>query len=189
MKILAGLGNPGLKYELTRHNAGFIILDNFAEKHGFSLKKVKFKSVYEKVRFNGEDLILLKPQTYMNKSGEAIREAADFFKVDNKDIIVIYDDIDLDLGRLRVKAFGSSGHHNGMRSIINHLGGQDFPRIRIGISKPPPRMDLADYVLGKFTDQELRVFNKLIDHGVGACEVLITDGPDKAMNIYNGMEV
>ena len=144
MFLIAGLGNPGKEYENTRHNAGFMVLDALADKLGADISEKKHKALCGKAVIGGQKLILLKPQTYMNSSGESIRAAADYYKVDPEDILVVYDDISLAPGQLRIRAEGSAGGHNGIKSIIAHLGTQEFPRVRVGVGEKPPRMDLAD---------------------------------------------
>lgn len=189
MKLVVGLGNPGSKYEDTKHNAGFKVVDLLAKKHGFKIKKIKFKSLYEKASIGSEQVIFLKPQTYMNNSGIAVREAADFFKIKPEDIIVIYDDVDIAFGTIRIKKFGSSGSHNGMKSIIYHLTNDRFPRVRVSIGKKPDYMDLANYVLSTFTDSESKIFEKEIEVAADAVEAMLEFGVDEAMNRYNGMEL
>ena len=149
MYIIAGLGNPGKKYENTRHNIGFITLDYLAERHDIQINKIKHKALVGEGRISGQKVLLVKPQTYMNLSGESLREVMDYYKVDIEDLIVIYDDIDLPAGTVRIRKKGSAGTHNGMRSIVQHLG-QDFPRIRMGIGNER-KGDLADFVLGGFS--------------------------------------
>ncbi len=189
MKLVVGLGNPGSKYEDTKHNAGFRVIDLLAKRHGFKIKKIKFKSLYEKTSIGSEQVVFLKPQTYMNNSGIAVREASDFFKIKPEDIIVIYDDIDISFGTIRVKKFGSSGSHNGMKSIIYHLTNDRFPRVRVSIGKKPDYMDLANYVLSTFTDSESKIFEKEIEVAADAVETMLEFGVDEAMNRYNGMEI
>ncbi|MBQ2250106.1 MAG: aminoacyl-tRNA hydrolase, partial [Lachnospiraceae bacterium] len=145
MFLIAGLGNPGKEYETTRHNAGFMVIDALADKLGADVSEKKHKGLCGKAVIGGQKCILLKPQTYMNSSGESIRAAADYFKIAPEDIIIIYDDISLAPGQLRVRAKGSAGGHNGIKSIIAHLGTQEFPRVRVGVGEKPSRMDLADY--------------------------------------------
>ena len=154
MYIIAGLGNPTREYEKTRHNVGFDTIDVLADKLNTSVDEKKFKGLYGKGIIAGEKVILLKPQTFMNLSGESVREAADFYKVDPEHIIVIYDDISLDVGQLRIRKKGSAGGHNGIKNIIAHLGTQEFPRIKVGVGDKPPRMDLADYVLSRFSKED-----------------------------------
>ena len=154
MYIIAGLGNPTREYEKTRHNVGFDTIDVLADKLNTSVDEKKFKGLYGRGIIAGEKVILLKPQTFMNLSGESVREAADFYKVDPEHIIVIYDDISLDVGQLRIRKKGSAGGHNGIKNIIAHLGTQEFPRIKVGVGDKPPRMDLADYVLSRFSKED-----------------------------------
>ena len=154
MYIIAGLENPTREYEKTRHNVGFDTIDVLADKLNTSVDEKKFKGLYGRGIIAGEKVILLKPQTFMNLSGESVREAADFYKVDPEHIIVIYDDISLDVGQLRIRKKGSAGGHNGIKNIIAHLGTQEFPRIKVGVGDKPPRMDLADYVLSRFSKED-----------------------------------
>ncbi|MDO5717471.1 MAG: aminoacyl-tRNA hydrolase [Tissierellia bacterium] len=188
MKIIVGLGNPGLKYEATRHNAGFMVIDLLAKKLGIKVKKIKWKSLYEKVNLRGESIILLKPQTFMNNSGIAVKEIVDYFGVDIEDLIVIYDDIDIPFGTIRIKKSGSSGSHNGMKSIIYHLNDDSFPRIRLSIGKKPDYFDLADYVLSGFSKKEAEVFDREVSAAASAVERILSEGLDAAMNEFNGMD-
>lgn len=185
MYIIVGLGNPGRKYERTRHNVGFVAVDLLADKFGIPMTKLKFKSLVGEGTIAGEKVVLIKPQTFMNLSGEAVREALQFYKVDHHKLLVIYDDIDLEVGRLRIRKQGSSGTHNGMRNIIYQLGYDDFPRFRIGVSKPDSQQDLASFVLSKFRDGEIKPVATAIDQAVLAVETTIQDGIDQAMNRYN----
>ncbi|MBQ9942270.1 MAG: aminoacyl-tRNA hydrolase [Christensenellaceae bacterium] len=189
MILIAGLGNPGLKYRNTRHNAGFAAIDALADSLGVRFSKKRFQGVVAEARIGQKKVLLLKPHTYMNLSGKAIREAMDFYKVDPKDLIVIYDDIDLDIGRLRIKASGSAGSHNGMRSIIKEIGSTDFPRVRVGIGKPPAYMDLADFVLQKLTRQRKDSFLKCADAAAKAVQALVKSGVAQAQQDFNGLEV
>lgn len=153
--IVAGLGNPGAKYTFTRHNAGFLAVDYISQKHGFECKKYKFKSLTGEAVINGVRVLFMKPETYMNNSGVAIREAADFYKVPAENILVISDDVSLPAGKVRIRAKGSDGGQKGLRSTIEHLGTDAFPRIKIGVGeKPSPEWDLADWVLGTFSDED-----------------------------------
>ena len=185
MFLIAGLGNPGKEYETTRHNAGFMVIDALADKLGADVSEKKHKGLCGKAVIGGQKCILLKPQTYMNSSGESIRAAADYFKIAPEDIIIIYDDISLAPGQLRVRAKGSAGGHNGIKSIIAHLGTQEFPRVRVGVGEKPSRMDLADYVLGHFSKEERSIMDESAGRAAEALEVMITEGPDKAMNLFN----
>lgn len=185
MYLIAGLGNPGKQYENTRHNAGFMALDALADQLGTSIEGKKHKALCGKGLIGGEKVILLKPQTFMNLSGESIRAAADFYKVDPDHIIVIYDDISLEPGQLRIRKKGSAGGHNGIKSIIAHLGTQEFPRIKVGVGAKPDRMDLADYVLGHFSQIESRVMDDAAKEAAQAAQAMILDGIEAAMNRYN----
>lgn len=180
--IIAGLGNPGKEYELSRHNAGFLCIDILANRENFKTDRLKFKSVYADTMINGHRCLVMRPQTYMNNSGEAIKEASTFYKIPPEKCIVIFDDIDIGLGALRVKRKGSAGTHNGVKSIIQHLGSDNFPRIKIGVgNKPHPDYDLKDFVLGTFSKQEQNILKETMEK---ACDAicLITDGNiDKAM--------
>lgn len=183
MYIIAGLGNPGKKYENTRHNIGFITLDYLAERHDIKINKIKHKALVGEGRISGQKVLLVQPQTYMNLSGESLREVMDYYKVDIEDMIVIYDDIDLEAGAVRIRKKGGPGTHNGMRSIVQHLG-TDFPRIRMGIGKDR-RGDLVDFVLGGFTKEDKEVLEPAIERAALAIEMYIGEGIEKAMNQYN----
>lgn len=185
MYLIAGLGNPGKEYETTRHNVGFMTIDCLADKIGCDVTTRKFLGFTGSGMLAGEKVILLKPQTYMNASGESVRAAADFYKLEPDHVIVIYDDISLDVGSVRIRAKGSAGGHNGMKSIIAHLGTEAYPRVRIGIGDKPPRMDLADYVLSHFSGAELETIRDAVKDGADAVEILIRDGVQAAMNKYN----
>ena len=185
MLIIAGLGNPGREYENTRHNAGFMVLDALADKLGADISERKHKALCGKAVIGGQKVILLKPQTYMNSSGESIRAAADYYKVAPEDILVIYDDISLAPGQLRIRAKGSAGGHNGIKSIIAHLGTQEFPRVKVGIGEKPPRMDLADYVLGHFSEGEKRIMADAVKEAADAVCEMVNMGIEQAMNDHN----
>lgn len=186
MFIIAGLGNPGLKYENTRHNVGFITVDMLAERYHISISEKAHKALIGKGVIEGQRVILVKPQTYMNLSGESIRSVMDFYKTDPSELIVVYDDISLEPGAIRVRKKGSAGGHNGMKNIIQHLGTQEFPRVRIGVGEKPPYMDLADYVLGRFTGEEQPLMAQAFRDGADALVSILTDGADAAMNHFNG---
>lgn len=186
MYIIAGLGNPEPKYNKTRHNIGFRVLDALADKHNIDVSEQKHKGLLGKGIIAGEKVILIKPQTYMNLSGECIRAAADYYKAEPETIIVLFDDISLDVGRLRVRKKGSAGGHNGIKSIIAHLGTEGFPRLKFGVGDKPPRMDLADYVLGRFSPDDEALVEDGIKRACGAVECMLSDGFDAAMNRYNG---
>ncbi len=180
--IIAGLGNPGKEYEMTRHNAGFLTLDILANREGFTTDRIKYKSVCADVMINGHRCLVMRPQTYMNNSGEAIKEAASFYKIPPERCIVIFDDIDISLGALRVKRKGSAGTHNGIKSIIYHLNSDNFPRIKIGVgSKPHPDYDLKDYVLSSFSKQEQETLKKTMEKACDAVELIVGGDVDKAM--------
>ncbi|HJC06175.1 MAG TPA: aminoacyl-tRNA hydrolase [Candidatus Enterocloster excrementipullorum] len=186
MYLIAGLGNPTREYEKTRHNVGFDTIDVLADRINTDVAERKFKGLYGKGMLGGEKVILLKPQTFMNLSGESVRAAADFYKIPPDHIIVIYDDISLDVGHLRIRTKGSAGGHNGIKNIIAHLGTQEFPRIKIGVGGKPPRMDLADYVLSRFPAEERKIMETAFRDAAEAAGVLIAEGPDAAMNRFNG---
>ena len=180
--IIAGLGNPGKEYELTRHNAGFLTLDILANRMGFTTDRIKYKSLCADVMINGHRCLVMRPQTYMNNSGEAIKEAASFYKIPPERCIIIFDDIDISLGALRVKRKGSAGTHNGIKSIIYHLNSDNFPRIKIGVgAKPHPDYDLKDYVLSSFSKQEQETLKKTMEKACDAVELIVGGDVDKAM--------
>lgn len=186
MFLVVGLGNPGSQYEDTRHNIGFKVIDNIAKEYNIQINRQKFKGIYGEGFINGEKVILLKPTTYMNLSGESIREVVDFYKLTNEDLVVIYDDISLDVGRLRLREKGSAGGHNGIKSIISHLGTDVFPRIKVGVGQP--NVDLVNYVLGKFTAKEMEVLSESIDASTKAVSEIIKDDVKSAMNKFNGFK-
>ncbi|MCT4612681.1 MAG: aminoacyl-tRNA hydrolase [Clostridia bacterium] len=185
MKIVIGLGNPGAKFDETRHNVGFDIIDAFVDEKGLKIDKNKFKGIYTKFKLNGEDVVVLKPETYMNLSGESVIEVMNFFKVTNEDIIVIYDDISLDVGKIRIKKKGSAGGHNGIKNIIKMIGTEEFDRLRFGVGNKPDYMDLADYVLGRFNKEDKVIVDREIKTAVEALNVYLSAGIDEAMNNYN----
>lgn len=186
MFVLAGLGNMGPKYERTRHNVGFDTIDFLSALYRINNFKMKHKALVAEGVIQGQKALLVKPQTYMNNSGEAIREIMDYYKVPADKLIVIYDDTDIDVGHLRIRAKGSAGTHNGMRSILNHIKTEDFPRIRIGIGKAPERMNLADYVLSRFSDDERKLVNDVIEKASLAAVTMICTSVELAMSKYNG---
>lgn len=183
MYVIAGLGNPGKKYENTRHNIGFITLDFLAERHDIKINKIKHKALVGEGRISGQKVLLVKPQTYMNLSGESLREVMDYYKVDMEDMIVIYDDIDLPAGSVRIRKKGSAGTHNGMRSIVQHLG-TDFPRIRMGIGNDA-KGNLVDFVLGGFSKEDREVLEPAVERAALSVECYVEEGIEKAMNKYN----
>ncbi len=184
--IVAGLGNPGAKYEATRHNTGFVFLDMLADKYDVKINKIKFKGVYGITEICERKCLLLKPQTFMNNSGQSVREAADFYKIPPENIIVVFDDISLDCGKLRIRRKGTDGGHNGIKSIIYHLNSDNFPRIKIGVGmKPNPDYDLADWVLSSFTKDEAQKMRQAAENAVTAVELMISGQTDLAMNKFN----
>lgn len=185
MYIVAGLGNPGGKYENTRHNVGFHVIDTLADRMGVRVDEKKHFALCGKGILAGQRVVLLKPQTYMNNSGQSLRAAADFYKVAPEEIIVISDDIDLEQGQLRIRLKGSAGGHNGLKSIIQHLGSQDFPRVRVGIGGKPEGWDLADYVLGQLKGNDAEAMQNAYHTAADAVEVMISEGGDIAMNRFN----
>lgn len=186
MWIIAGLGNPSDKYTKTRHNVGFDAIDCLAEKYGIDIREKKHKALLGKGMIGGEKVILLKPQTFMNLSGESIRAALDFYKVDEREsLLVIYDDISLSPGQLRIRKKGSAGGHNGIKNIIAHLGHDTFTRIKIGVGEKPEGYDLVDYVLGHFSKDERQVMEEAFRDVTEAVPVIMKDGPDAAMNLFN----
>ena len=185
MYVIAGLGNPGREYEGTRHNVGFMTLDALADKYNIDVREKAFKGLIGKGVIEGNKVILVKPQTYMNLSGECIRQVMDYYKVDPSEFIVIYDDISLVPGGIRIRKKGSAGGHNGIKNIIAHLGTQEFPRVRIGVGEKPARMDLADYVLGHFSGEELAIMKESLEKVCGAVELMLEGDVDAAMNQYN----
>ena len=185
--LIAGLGNPGTKYENTRHNMGFRAVELLAEQKGVKLNKVKFKSAYNICAFAGARCLVMKPQTYMNLSGQSVRQAAAFYKLPPERILVLFDDISLAPGRLRVRAEGSAGGHNGIKSIIAELGSQNFPRVKIGVgAKPHPDYDLADWVLSSFSTQEEKLLAPALERAGEAALCLLERGVPEAANRFNG---
>ena len=186
MYIIAGLGNPGREYENTRHNAGFASLDALAKRHGIELTTRKFQALAGSGYIDGQKVLLVKPQTYMNLSGESLRAACDFFKVDPEEgLIVIYDDISLAPGQLRVRKKGSAGGHNGIKNIIAHLGTQVFQRVKIGVGEKPKNYDLKDFVLGHFSKAEQELMEEGCQHSVQAVELMLEGEIQAAMNEFN----
>jgi peptidyl-tRNA hydrolase len=184
MKLIVGLGNPGKEYEKTRHNVGFMTMDILSETLGVSINSEKFKGQYVKFKYKGEDVILLKPMTYMNNSGESVIQVMKFYKIDVKDLLVVYDDMDMPTGKLRLRQSGSAGGHNGVKSIIAHVGTQSFARIRVGIDKHP-RIPVVDYVLGRFSKDEQPLIESGIENAVKAIELFLDKDFVAAMNAYN----
>lgn len=187
MFIIVGLGNPDTKYAGTRHNIGFSAITALCDNYGISMDTRKHKAVCGRGIIQGQKVLLAMPQTYMNLSGESVRELVDFYKIDAEtELVIIYDDVALAPGKLRVRAQGSAGGHNGIKNIIAHLGTQKFARIRIGVGEKPAGWDLADYVLGRFPEEERPVIREALEHTVKACETIITEDIQSAMNQFNG---
>ncbi len=184
MKIVAGLGNPGSKYEFTRHNTGFLMVDYYAEKHGFKINKLKNNALIGEYNINGEKVLFVKPQTYMNLSGEAIFRLKDYYKVADEDILVIYDDISLPIGRMRIRKKGTDGGHNGIKNIIYQLKTDVFPRIKVGVSMCD-KDNMIDYVLGNFSKKELEILKKIAETTCLAIDTIISKDTETAMNLYN----
>lgn len=185
MKIIIGLGNPGKEYATAIHNIGFMAIDKLASKHGIDVIDLKHKGLIGKGMIAGEKVLLVKPQTYMNNSGECVREVTDYYKIDLEDLIIIYDDIDLPPGQLRIRKTGSAGTHNGMKSIVQHLGTTVFPRIRVGAGGKPEGWDLADYVLSHISKDADKEISEGISNAAEAVEMIIKDGLSEAMNKFN----
>jgi len=185
MNIIIGLGNPGKDYAGTRHNVGFEVIDQLAHNYTISVTKKKHKALIGEGTIKGKKVVLIKPQTYMNLSGESIKEVLTWYKCNNKDIIIIYDDISLDVGEIRVREKGSAGGHNGMKSIIQHLLTDEFIRIRIGVGEKPKNWDLADYVLSQFSKNETESIAEGFIKAGDACETILDTGVLSAMNKYN----
>ena len=186
MYLIVGLGNPGRQYEATRHNMGFDVIDKLVEEYQVPQAGVKFNAMYGKGRIGGQPVILMKPLSYMNLSGGPIREMANYFKIDPEtELIVIYDDIDLEPGQLRIRKKGSAGGHNGIKDIIRRLGTEKFIRIRVGVGAKPKEWDLADFVLGHFSDSDRKLVDEGINDAAEAVEMILSEGVDAAMNKYN----
>ena len=185
--LVVGLGNPGDKYEGNRHNAGFMVIDQLAEGLKIPVQRLKFKALTNTAEIAGHKVLLMKPVTYMNLSGEAVGEAAAFYKVPPERILVLSDEVSLAPGKIRVRRSGSAGGHNGLKDIIAHLGTDQFPRIRVGVGqKPHPDYDMADWVLGRFQGEDKKAVEAAVERAAGAVECLIEKGVDQAMSRYNG---
>ncbi len=186
MYMIVGLGNPGKQYEHTRHNVGFEVIDILAGRMGISVEERKHKALCGRGGLKQQKVMLMKPQTFMNLSGESVREAADFYKISTEELIIIYDDVSLETGQLRIRSKGSAGGHNGIKNIIAHLGTQTFSRIKVGIGERPPRMELADYVLSRFSKGEQKLMEQAFQEAADAVGLMLCQGIDAAMNHYNG---
>lgn len=185
MYIIIGLGNPTKEYDRTRHNVGFSVIDVLADRIGIDVAERKHRALCGKGMLEGQKVILAKPQTFMNLSGESVRSLVDFYKVAQDEVIIIYDDISLEPGQLRIRAKGSAGGHNGIKNIIAHLGTQEFPRIKVGIGEKPRNMDLADYVLSRFSKGEQELMDEAFKNAADAAAMIILEGIDPAMNHFN----
>ncbi|MDW7674886.1 MAG: aminoacyl-tRNA hydrolase [Bacillota bacterium] len=185
MKLIVGLGNPGKKYELTKHNIGFLIVDQLADEFGHAEFKEKNKVQLTEGTIKNEKVLFVKPQTFMNLSGHGVAPIANFYKIEPQDILIIYDDLDLEFGSIRLRKKGGAGGHNGMKSLIQMLGTEEFLRLKVGIGRPPQGWQTADYVLSRFTDEEWPAMENAIKKSVKAVTALITEGIDQAMNNYN----
>lgn len=186
MFCIVGLGNPEKKYENTRHNIGFDVIDALAEKYSIAVREKGYKALFGKGVIDGQRVILVKPQTYMNLSGESVREVTDYYKIDaEEELIVISDDIALEVGTIRIRKKGSAGGHNGLKNIIQHLGTENFKRIRMGVGEKPKEWDMVDYVLGHFSEEERKLMDKSIAEAVKAVEIMMTEGADAAMNAFS----
>ncbi|UOQ44672.1 aminoacyl-tRNA hydrolase [Halobacillus salinarum] len=185
MKCIVGLGNPGKKYEQTRHNVGFMIIDELVKQNGWSLGQEKFRGFYTVEHVRGEKVLLLKPQTYMNLSGESLRPFMDYYEIDVEDVLVVYDDLDLPPGKIRLRKKGGHGGHNGIRNIIDHLGTKEFKRLRIGVGRPSVPMPVVDYVLHSFDKEQEESMNESIQQAVKACEAWIEKPFNEVMNEFN----
>ena len=185
--LLVCLGNPGDKYEDTRHNVGFMVADEAAERQNKPIQRLRFKALTNILTISGEKVLVMKPITYMNLSGEAVRPAADFYRVPSERVLVVSDDTALPLGRLRIRTKGSAGGHNGLKNIIQHLGTEEFPRLRVGVGeKPHPDYDMADWVLSKFTGEDKKAIDAAVKRAADAIECILAEGIDRGMGKFNG---
>ena len=185
MYIIVGLGNPGKQYEHTRHNVGFEVIDILADRIGICIEEKKHKALCGRGILEGQKVVLVKPQTFMNLSGESVRAIFDFYKVESKDIIIVYDDVSLEPGQLRIRGKGSAGGHNGIKNIIAHLGTQEFPRVKVGVGEKPKGMDLADYVLSRFSKEEQDTMEEAFHEAANPVALIVQKDIDSAMNHFN----
>lgn len=184
--LIVGLGNPGKKYENTRHNAGFIFIDKLCKKYNVNANKLKFKSLITDIKIGDKKALVMKPDTFMNLSGQAVIQAMNFYKIPPENVVIILDDVTLDVGKMRIRRKGSDGGQNGMKNIIYLSGSDNFPRIKIGVGKKPhPEYNLADWVLSSFSSSEQKELDKITDDAVNAVELIIQNQTDKAMNLFN----
>ena len=185
--LLVCLGNPGDKYENTRHNVGYMVADELAERQSKPIQRLKFKALTNVLTISGEKVLVMKPITYMNLSGEAVRQGVDFYKIPPERVLVVSDDTALALGRLRIRTKGSAGGHNGLKNIIQHLGTDQFPRLRVGVGeKPHPDYDMADWVLGRFTGEDKKTIDGAVKRAADAVECILAEGIDRGMGKFNG---
>ena len=189
MRLIVGLGNPGRRYRDTPHNAGFLVCDRFAEGHHMGEASTKFQGSFRRGRFGRHDVALLKPETYMNLSGESVAEAVRYLPIEGEDVILVFDDMDLPSGRIRIRPGGGAGGHNGIQSVIDHLGTRDFPRVRVGVGRPPQKGGAVRHLLGKLLSENRKTFLDTVDLAVAALDTVLEEGVDEAMNRYNGVWV
>ncbi|WP_282925704.1 aminoacyl-tRNA hydrolase [Helcococcus kunzii] len=189
MYLIVGLGNPGRQYEKTRHNVGFDVIDRLADHFGVKLDKLKFKGSYAQFRYENEKIILLKPETFMNASGESVQPFMNYFGIEPENLIVIVDDIDIKFGTVRIRANGSAGTHNGLKSVINRINNKNFTRIKLAVNQKPTYMDLADFVLSKFTDSERKIVDKEVELAKDAVLEILKSDVNTAMNKINSIEL
>lgn len=186
--LVVGLGNPGPKYAWTRHNMGFLVVDELAERADIPVQRLKHKALTNTALIGGQAVLLMKPTTYMNLSGESVGQAAQFYKIPPERVLVVSDDVALPQGKLRIRRSGSAGGHNGLKSIIQHLGSDQFPRLRVGVGeKPHPDYDMADWVLGKFTGEDKKKMDQAVERAAEAIECILKDGLDRGMSRFNGL--
>ena len=185
MYLIVGLGNPESDYSKTRHNMGFNVINKISEQYEIDVNKNKFKGLFGTGQIEGEKILLLKPQTYMNLSGESVKEIVEFYKIDLNNVIVIYDDIDIEPGKIKIKKFGGPGTHNGMKSVVNELGSQNFKRVRVGIGSPENKGDLINYVIGHIPEEEVKTLEKGVLEAKDAVIEILKNGIDIAMNKFN----